>query len=129
MRATWRAPVVAPDSSEGLWAAVVRAARSARWQTLLVCTLVGALGVPVAWLVAGHRFIIVAMVVVVGAFGAGGLADRILRDEQTCQEPDRILVIGFATIRSFSVAAGTSGAVAAVMWLLFIAMGGSVHWF
>jgi len=125
MRAAWRAPVSPPDSSEGFGAAVVRVARRVRWQGLLACALTGALGVPLGWLVADHRIILVAIAVVVGAFGAGGLADRVVRDERSSPEPDRILVVGFAAIRWVSVVAGTSAAITVGMWLLFTAMGGS----
>jgi hypothetical protein len=127
VRGASRVPVASPAASEPLGAAVVRAARNARWQVLLECTAIGLLGLPVAWLVPSHRVILVLLAVVFGAFGVGGLSDRILRDEHATADPDRVLLVGFAIVRGISVAAGTSAAIAVAMWLLFAALGLNWH--
>ena len=78
---------------------------------------------PAGWYVAAHRIILVAAALAVGAFGAGGLADRILADERASGDPDRVLLIGFATIRSLSVAVGTCSAIAFLGWIFFGVLG------
>lgn len=113
------------DDSESLSVAITRMARTARWQMLAVCATAGAIGVPAAWLVGTHRIVLVSAAAALGAFGTGGLADRILADERAGGDPDRVLVVGFTAIRWLSIAIGTGSSITCVMWLLFAAMGAS----
>jgi hypothetical protein len=117
----------APSSqeSESLAAAVARGARRARWWVLVGCAVVGAIGISVAWFVPSHRILLMSAAIAVGAFGSGGLADRILVDERTAEDPDQILVAGFAAIRWVSVFAGTCAAVICAGWLFFKMLGAS----
>ena len=115
-------PIPTSDD-EALSTAIARAARSARWPVLVACMAIGAIGVPAGWLVAAHRIILVAAALAVGAFGSGGVADRILADERASGEPDRVLLIGFTTIRSLSVIVGVCAAIVFLAWLFFGLLG------
>jgi len=124
----FRAPQLRASSSadsEPLAGAIVRAARGARWRTLIACVTAGAIGVPAAWLIPAHRILLVSAAIAVGAFGSGGIADRILADERTSGNADRVLVVGFTTIRWLSVVVGTCAAVACLAWMFFVVLGSS----
>jgi hypothetical protein len=111
--------------SETLSASIARAARGARWRTLIACVVLGGIGVPAGWFVSAHRVLLVSGAIAVGAFGAGGLADRILADERGSADPDPVLVAGFAAIRWLSGVVGTCAAIAWAGWMFFRVMGNS----
>lgn len=120
-------PLQAPSSadSESLAAGVVRVGRSARWYTLVVCIVVGAVMMLGGRLVRGHHVVMMAAGVTLAAFGAGASADRILADERSTGEPDTLLVAGFTVIRGLSILVGVSAAITTVAWLFFGLLGGS----
>jgi hypothetical protein len=118
--------VQAPSSDdETLAMAIARAARGASWATLMACAAVGALGIPVGWFVAAHRILLVSAALTMGAFGSGGLAERILTDELASGDPDRVLLIGFAAVRWVSIVVGTCAALVFLAWIFFALLGGS----
>jgi hypothetical protein len=118
--------VQAPSSDdETLAMAIARAARGASWTTLLACAAVGAIGMPVGWFVTAHRLLLVSAALTVGAFGSGGLAERILADERASGDPDRALLIGFAAVRWASIVVGACAALVFLAWIFFALLGGS----
>jgi hypothetical protein len=111
------------DDSETVVAAIGRAARKARWRTLLACIAVGAVGVPVGWFLSAHRIVLVSLAIAIGSFGSGGLADHILADERSTGDPDRVLTVGFTIIRWLSVGLGTGAAIVCLAWVFFRSLG------
>jgi hypothetical protein len=111
------------DDGETLVAAIVRAARTARWRTLVACAAIGAVGVPAGFFISAHRVLLVSAAIAIGSFGSGGLADRILRDERSTSDPDRVLVVGFTIIRWLSAGIGTGAAIVCLIWVFFRSLG------
>ena len=105
--------------------AIARAARGASWATLVACAAAGAIGVPVGWFVGAHRILLLSAALTVGAFGSGGLADRILADERAGGDPDRVLLTGFTAVRWLSVVVGACAVLVFLAWIFFALLGGS----
>jgi hypothetical protein len=120
------APRASPSAdNETLSTAIARAARNARWPTLVAFMVAGAIGVSATWFVASHRVVLAAAALAVGAFGLGGAADRILNDERASGDPDRVLLVGFTTRRWLSVGIGACAAIVFVAWIFFGLLGRS----
>jgi hypothetical protein len=120
---TPRLPAPSAKDSETLVAAIARAARSARWRTLVACAAIGAVGVPAGWFISAHRVVLVSAAIAIGSFGSGALADRILADERSTGDPDRVLMVGFAIIRWLSIGIGTGAAIVCLTWVFFRSLG------
>lgn len=118
-----RLPAPSAEDSETLAAAITRAARNARWQMLVACTVIGAVGVPGGWFINAHRVVLVSVAIAIGSFGSGGLADRILADERSTGNPDRVLTVGFTIIRWLSIGIGTGAAIVCLTWMFFRSLG------
>ena len=118
----FRAPLPrASDSpaSEPLGPAIAHAARTVGWRTLIACVAVGIIGAVAGWFAPAHRVLLVSAAIALGAFGSGGIADRIVADERGSGNPDRVLVVGFLTIRGLSVVVGACAGVVSVAWFFF----------
>lgn len=120
-----RAPLRAAHSPDDdtLAAAIVSATRRARIGTLMAALLLGAAGVPVACLVPAHRVVLLSLALAIASFGSGGLADRILTDETSTPDADRIVVVGFTIVRRISVVIGVIAGTVCVAWMFVRAMG------
>jgi hypothetical protein len=116
---------ISSNDNDTLATAIARAARRASWRTLLACLILGVSGASAAWFVASHRILPVSAAIAIGAFGAGGLADRILTDERSHVDADQTLLVGFRVIRWLSVAVGGCSAIITVAWMLFWTLDGS----